>query len=131
MEFYCLQCDVCDDWFHVGCKYDDPDAYDVIVDNDYAVICSNACYMKLMPFHSFKFGTLVKSDIFNTSLDNRKKRKSLNKSQNSQVLTAPSRPAILKDGYKSQFVKYDRFLDINCTYLNPNDLNDSVYGPWP
>jgi len=72
---YCLQCDVCDDWFHVDCKYDDADAYDVIVDNHYEVICSDACFMKLLPFNGFKFGTLVRSNILNTTFDDHKLKK--------------------------------------------------------
>ena len=31
-------------------------------------------------------------------------------------------------GYKTKFVKYDKFLDINCSYINPIDIDESVYG---
>jgi len=50
--------------------------------------------MKIMPFTGFKFGTLVKSDILNTSLANRKMKKSLSLSQRSHVLNLPLKPPV-------------------------------------
>ena len=62
----CLQCDVCDDWFHTECRYgrcngdsDGFSAHDIIVDNHYEAICSEKCYVQLLPFSEFKYGTLV------------------------------------------------------------------------
>ena len=61
---HCLECVVCDGYFHVVCRYLDKDAYNVIVDNKYQAICSEKCYMHLMPFCNFKYGTLVRQNIF-------------------------------------------------------------------
>ena len=67
----CLQCDICDHWFHTDCRYSkcvgDNDifsAHDVIIDNHYEAICSEKCYVQLLPFSGFRYGTLVKNDIF-------------------------------------------------------------------
>ena len=80
----CLQCDVCDEWYHIECTlFEDADAYDVIVDNDYEFICSDKCYMHLLPFCNFKFGTLVRAGIFKEPpVSNKKVLKSISKKTN-------------------------------------------------
>jgi len=67
----CVQCDVCDLWFHTNCIFEDPDAHRVIVDNDYDIVCSDRCYMQLLPFCKFTYNALVKSDIFELKLTNK------------------------------------------------------------
>ena len=116
----CLQCDVCDEWYHIECTLF-KDAYDVIVDNDYEFICSDKCYMHLLPFCNFKFGTLVRAGIFKEPpLSNKKVLKSISKKTNFKKVS--------KKQLSKHFVKYDHFLNINCSHINPNDLDDTYFG---
>ena len=114
---HCLECVVCDGYFHVACRYLDKDAYAVIVDNNYQAICSDKCYMSLMPFSNFKYGTLLRQSIFCE-----KKASSVIK----EPTNHPTSSSLSKD-YKSNFIKFDRFLDINCSFLNPSNLDDSIF----
>ena len=85
----CFMCDVCEKWFHSECRYEDDDAYDVILDNCYEAICSERCYMSLLPFNRIRFGTLVKSGIFidhnqvNHPLSNKETKTAVPRSDNS------------------------------------------------
>ena len=119
----CLQCDVCDEWYHIECTlYEDADAYDVIVDNDYEFICSEKCYMHLLPFCNFKYGTLVKANILRgPSIRN------IITSQSTTNLRTTIPKAYTKESLKN-FVKFDHFLNINCSHISPNVLNDSHLG---
>ena len=119
-----MPCYVCDGRFHCECRYEDVDAYKVITDNKYIATCSDVCDMKLMPFNGFKFGTLVRAGIFHNNTRppyNSSKKVSVSKSMYAK------NPPIIKDDYKTKFVKFDRFLDINCSYLNPTDIDESIY----
>ena len=122
----CLQCDLCDEWFHTDCRYsrctgehDGFSAHDIIVDNHYEAICSEKCYVQLLPFSGSRYGTLVKNDIFLP-----KKMKPM-----------PVREAFRKAKHdpsskklSQAFVKFDKFLDINCSHLSRNELNDDYFG---
>ena len=122
----CLQCDVCDHWIHTDCRFgrlngdnDGFSAHDVIVDNHYEVICSEKCYMSLLPFSDFKYGTLLKSEVF---LPKKNKVSSLKK-----ALSRPTSDPIF-DRNPKKFVKFNKFLDINCSYLKRNELKDNYFG---
>ena len=109
----CLQCDVCDEWFHTECRYgrfagdnDGFTAHEVIVDNNYEAICSERCYMQLMPFSGFRYGTLVKTDIFMPQT---------NKAASFRKFLAKPNLDLASKTHPNEFVKLDKFLDINCS----------------
>ena len=113
-----LKCDICFGHLHAECRYEDPDAYNVIKDNKMLVTCSDKCDFSIMPFAKHKFGTLVREGIFSAPKPCRNNVRPLYEKNNS----VPSHKK------QSKFVKFDKFLDINCSYLDPNNVNDSLYG---
>ena len=124
MEY--LQCHVCDHLFHTDCRYSKCpgdnglySAHDIIIDNHYEAICSEKCYVQLLPFSGFRYGTLVKNDRFSPT----------------KTKPTPVREVLAKSKYNpsfentsKDFVKFDKFLDINCSHLSRNELNDEYFG---
>ena len=93
-------CYVCDERYHSTCtKYLD-------------VVCSDKCLRSLLPFNNTETDILCQHGI-------------LTEHANSSSIT--DRPIKMKDR-PHKCVPIEHFHDIDCSYLNPNELNDSYLG---
>ena len=97
-------CYVCNQLCHTECTENDPKAN--------ITVCNDRCYSQLLPFCNFTYNNLVKYDIFKLNIAN-------NPQKEKNILKQP----LVKD-----HVKFDRFLDINCSYLSPNQLDNNAMG---
>ena len=96
------ECVVCNRLCHHSCV---DDRY--LTKNKHGFLCSDKCFMQLMPFCKFSNSVLAKSAVIEPS----------------QIENKNTNPIIMpKRNVAKQHVSYDRFLDIQCSYLSPNDL---------
>jgi len=129
-DFDCLdnmkhvQCVVCDNYYHKECTDLSDDEYQLIKKKSRKYICCDKCYNRLLPFSHGKLSTLVQSEIFVNSI---KSYHTVNVNASDDLIhhNPPTDSSFIDP---NKFVTYDKFLDINCDFLNPNDFNDEHLG---
>ena len=115
----CIQCSICNDWYHYVCaSLSEKEFY------YYYYFCSRPCEMFLFPFNSCSTDQLIKDEICqNVTLANEEISKSTKrKSDLVTSLPPPPKPR------NSDNVNFNPFIDVNCSYLKPKDLNGSFFG---
>ena len=128
----CIQCDVCSQWLHYECTGHSHEYLDNLDENNELFICCNRCWMCLFPYHFYDKSVIIDNTFNSLSTDNIENRNSISTptlSLSSSVAYSYSQNS---SNYfknipfpKSRTVYYDQFLDINCNYLSPNDLDDT------
>ena len=110
----CIQCSICDTWNHFECSNLSKEEF---FSNPY-YFCSVACEVCLLPFTEIDTKSLIKSGILSKTAHNkprsRKKRKVKKSSLNHEDLS-------------KNYVKFDHFLKINCSYLDPNAIDENYF----
>ena len=103
----CVECYHCEALLHKECLE--------TIDKHNAYFCSDKCMTKVMPFTNSSFDELVTYEILfpsNTSTE-------LDISEIENDDTSETRN-------NTQFVSIDHYLNINCSYLNPNQLHEGL-----
>ena len=112
-ETPCISCSICDRWFHFECSNLSAKEFNSI---DY-YFCSPACEICLLPFTEVATSNLIKEGILCdggvTKNPSKKKKKKLKRSM-----------LKTKHFLSSQSVKIDHFLEIDCAYLDTNEVNN-------
>ena len=112
-EMACIQCSACSVWCHHICSN--------LTNEEFRhkkfFYCSSQCEnvnISFLPFNHFCNTELLKNDII-------MKPKPINGYETSNSSLKKCSP---KEFPSSNFIKLDHFLDIKCSYLNPNDLSE-------
>ena len=122
----CIQCDSCLCWLHVDCANLHIEQFESYANSEQQFICSKSCetfYLYSFPFHSEP----------NLSLETQSTNSSLETTELSNFVVA--RPCLdkttcrpisdrLKKVKSSDSVYFDKFIDVNCSYLDPSELGD-------
>lgn len=109
----CISCSICDRWFHFECSNLTAKEFNSIT----YYFCSAACEICLLPFTEVDTSTLISDGIFikhgDTKPKSKKKKENIIRSRlkTKNVLT-------------SKCVKTEHFLEIDCSYLDTNQVND-------
>ena len=111
-ETPCISCSICDRWYHFECSNLTAKVFNSV---DY-YFCSPACEICLLPFTDTATSTLVKDGILSDPGDVKCVRKKKKKLKRSALKS--------KKYLSSQRVKPDHFLEIDCDYLDTNEVND-------
>ena len=97
----CIQCSICKHWVHFECTK----LSEIEYNSTPFYFCGNSCKKRAI---------LPGQQVTNSENDSEtvKENKNLENGQNSQ----------------NEFIKSPHFIDIKCSLLNPNDLDDSHFG---
>ena len=104
----CIQCSVCEVRCHHVCSNLTNEEFN----HKIIFFCSSQCKnvnVAFLPFFEFSDSNLYKEGIFQSPRTKTEKTKKNFGSKKSPL---------------QNFIKLDHFLDLGCSYLNPNDLND-------
>ena len=124
----CIHCDSCLCWFHADCVNLSVEQFHNYANSEQQFICSVKCeifYLYSFPFHS-ESNLSLESQVTNSSLQ-------INELPNVVVarpfldnVNSNCRPISdrLKSVKSSDSVYFDKFLDVNCSYLDPYALGD-------
>ncbi len=108
----CVKCMNCDAWFHQMCT-------NVTGLDTNFFLCSPRCSMKIMSFSNFTTHELVEHSILPNYTP-------YSKQENDLVVSENENNSPDASWNNRNFVSIDHFLNINCSYLNPNSLNDDI-----
>ena len=103
-----LHCLVCGNLHHINCVYVNTNDRAQAIMFRRQFVCSKKCHQHLIPFSNVKNSDLLKANIICPM-----KREC--------IPTSEKPPTLDKKHHK--FLKLDQFININCSYLSPNDLN--------
>ena len=125
----CIQCDFCLDWLHYECTKYPYKKLEKLAKSNKPFSCDiKRCDMRNFPYHSID-NTLLLGDNFNSLITSTLLQSvcssSLPDNHNSGLETSKSFFNYIPFP-TSKTVYYDQFLDINCNYLSPEDLDDSL-----
>ena len=95
----CFQCYTCSEKFHSVCTF---------YDNAF---CSKRCSTGIFPFSETDYDSLVLDSILTKNIE--------------EDTPEPSKVVTKMKEKVTKHVPLDHFYDIDCSYLNPNDLDDS------
>ena len=150
----CIECDECFYWLHFDCTSLSSQDLDILCISSKDYFCSKRCLMRQLPYHSGniditefqnsknqnllstssvgvdksaeKISNALNCDDLGSSVNNSDTTVSPNFATTSSQPTSPTISVNNNLHSKSSKFKYNRqFLDINCSYLCPNDLDDS------
>ena len=102
---------VCNNFYHPSCVYDNPNAqgHAIMFRNEF--VCSDKCHQHVLPFCSFKSTDLIKAGILCPF---------------QKDCLPPNQTLDKKKNFNKKFIKLDQFININCKYLTPNELNNGT-----
>ena len=110
----CIQCSICDDWHHFECTNLTINQFNT---NPY-FFCSRKCELRVFPFVDVNSSILFEENIFLPIANNvPKKRPQKNKkdTNNTEIID------------KKITVDTNKFMKINCSYLDPNEIKESFF----
>ena len=110
MDYFC--CIICKAFIHSMCINKDDSS-------SHQLICSQKCYMQTLPFCNFRYQVLLDQGIFS---------KTKNTNPSTPIEKCRKRKATVAKSKPTKHVPIDHFYDINCSYLSPNELEDSHIG---
>ena len=112
-ETPCISCSICDRWYHFECSNLTVNEFN----NISYYFCSAACEICLLPFTEVVTSLLIKEGIlFDHGNSKPKSKKKKEKLKRSRLKT--------KQGLSSMRVKTNHFLEIDCSYLDPDQVNN-------
>ena len=145
----CVECDECSYWLHFDCAGFTIEEFDMFCNGTKDYFCSKRCLLRQLPFHSFS-GSISEEDLpcessvvidghtekISNNLNTSDDLVSLAVNNNTSLSPTSSNPSNLTSppiintnhnmhSKPSRFQYYRQFLDLNCSYLCPNDLEDS------
>ena len=142
----CIECDECLYWLHFDCAGFTIDEFDMFCDSTKDFFCSQRCVMRQLPFHSFSGSINEQDSPCKSSVVVDDCTEEISNNLNSDDLVSPvtnndttlsstspsnlATPPIIKNNNithstSSRFKYFRQFLDLNCSYLCPNDLEDT------
>ena len=108
----CISCSICDQWYHFECTKLSVKEFNSVS----YYFCSAACEICLLPFTEVDTPSLIKDGILSGHADTRRiSKKKKEKLKRSRLKT--------KSFLTSRSVRTDHFLDIDCSYLDANQVN--------
>ena len=123
----CIRCDSCLCWLHVECANMPNEQFETYANSEHPFTCSKSCvifYQYSFPFHSESTLSLEAHSTncsLITELSNYVVARPCLDDRNSTCRPVSNR---LKKVTSAESVYFDKFLDINCSYLYPNELGD-------
>ena len=109
----CISCSICDQWIHFECSKLTVTEFNSIS----YYFCSAACEVCLVPFTEVDTLTLIKDGI----LTEQPKHKGISKKKKEKLKRSCLKT---KNFLTSKSVRTDHFLEIDCAYLDANQVNN-------
>ena len=122
-----IQCDSCLCWLHIDCANLSVEEFENYANSDKQYICNKRCeifYLYSFPFQSestISLETLATNCSLPTELPNFVVARPCLEVRNFVRRPISNRLEKVKS---SESVYFDKFLDVNCSYLDPNELGD-------
>ena len=129
----CIQCSVCQYWIHANCLKLSQEQFEILANDNSEFICSSRCEMMLLPFHSTNFCSVTEPCPSNQNECVENLIVPLSNDCAVSPNSVPCQQNQMSNTYRfnNQSVYFDQFLDINCSYLKPELLNDEYFKSSP
>ena len=109
----CISCSICDRWVHFECSNLSKSEFFSIP----YFFCSPACEVCLLPFTEVSTQVLIENDILEKTAASEPKPKPRKKRKKKKANKV----------FRNERVKFDHFLKINCSYIDPENINDDCW----